>query len=153
MEASHAHHAEILAGGSIKLRSSAVHSFLAAKDRVEIVEGKGTLIGGQVIAGKSVEVNVAGSSMNVETVIQVGADFKKLKEVMDRIHAVEKEMAGILKVSSGRGGRGRFVLVREVVHPGVSLIMGDVSLKIVEETPGGRFTLDASSGEIKRRPL
>lgn len=42
-----------------------------------------------------------------------------------------------------------FVLVHDRVMPGVEFVIGNASLKVSEESPGGRFALNQETGAIE----
>ncbi len=61
-----------------------------------ILVTNGTVAGGECIAGRGIEVKVAGSHMGVATVLSSGTDYRMLKqldELRGRLRKLEKEIA------------------------------------------------------------
>lgn len=96
VEAKYTQNAQVHAGDSILLRDSALHSFLAAKNEVKLLEGKGTAIGGHLIAGAKVELKVAGSKMNAHTILQVGMNYDKMEVLYKRLRSILTKMKKII---------------------------------------------------------
>ncbi|MHC4106984.1 MAG: FapA family protein, partial [Planctomycetota bacterium] len=96
VRAAFAQYAEVLAGDSIEIRDSAFHSLLVAKNVVSVREGKGVLVGGHTVAGQRIEVRVAGSKANTQTVLQVGLDYEAVKAIDQELQVVEREMAKVV---------------------------------------------------------
>lgn len=100
VRAAFAQNAEVLAGDSIEIRDSAFHSLLVAKNVVSVRQGKGVLVGGHTVAGQRIEVRVAGSKANTQTVLQVGLDYEAVKTLDQELQSVERGMAKVI----GAGG-------------------------------------------------
>ncbi len=100
VRAAFAQNAEVLAGDSIEIRDSAFHSLLVAKNVVSVRQGKGVLVGGHTVAGQRIEVRVAGSKANTQTVLQVGLDYEAVKAIDQELQSVDLEMAKVI----GAGG-------------------------------------------------
>ncbi|MHC4809128.1 MAG: flagellar assembly protein A [Planctomycetota bacterium] len=112
IEAAFANEAQLLAGDSIVVRDSVFRSYLAAREEVRVADGKGVVVGGTVVAGRRIEVRVAGSASGVRTVLQVGVDYERMQELQARLADVEKRMAAAAAALGGtldrflRGGPG-----------------------------------------------
>ncbi|MFH0944830.1 MAG: FapA family protein [Planctomycetota bacterium] len=193
--------AQIQSRESIELGDSALHSFLVAEDSIQIIGGKGTVVGGRAVAGRMVEVKVAGSKQGVKTILQAGYDYRRIAPIEKKLRRVEKDMARILAVfgsrvmeenkgetpeledestskalkrwrrleekrlflwkqrdrilesSTGKPSGNPCVIIREMLHPGVRLLLGKADLKISSPEKGGRFVVDPSTGEIEKHPL
>ncbi len=93
IEAAFANEAQLLAGDEIIVRDSVFRSYLAARERIRVADGKGVIVGGLAVAGRRIEVRVAGSPSGVRTVLQVGVDYERMQELESRLAEVEKRMA------------------------------------------------------------
>jgi uncharacterized protein (DUF342 family) len=97
VKAGFAQNARILSGGTIQIRQNAHNCTLVAKDRILILKGKGVLVGGRAVAGRHIEVKVAGSQMGVKTVLQVGFDPQEMGKVEGGLKAAEEALENLRK--------------------------------------------------------
>jgi hypothetical protein len=96
VEARYAHNAEIQSGDSIELGHSSYHSFLVARKSIRLVNGKGSIIGGQAIAGESIQVKSAGTRQGVPTILRVGYDYLGVQQVEKKLRLLESQMMEVL---------------------------------------------------------
>jgi hypothetical protein len=88
--------------GHIEVDDNVMNCSLVAGGRIEVLAGKGIIIGGHTAAVDSIEAKVFGSRMNVRTMIQVGVSFAALQPIEQRLRDVEREMASIV-IGAGSG--------------------------------------------------
>ena len=99
VEAKYAQNAEIQSGDSINLGNSSYHSFLVAKESLRLVSGKGSIVGGQAIAGHSIKVKVAGTRQGIPTILRVGYDYLGVQQVEKKLRRLEQQMADLLSMA------------------------------------------------------
>ncbi len=74
----------LLAGHGIYIQEVSMHSRLTAGQEIIVEEGRGEIIGGDVLAGQRVKARKLGTKMETATRITVGVDpdtFQKLREM------------------------------------------------------------------------
>ena len=80
--------ADVTAGGSVT-SDSILHSFVSAKENIDVITKKGLINGGEMRAGRKISVNIVGSaSSGTNTQLEVGADIDKMKE----FNGLEKQL-------------------------------------------------------------
>lgn len=116
--------AEAEAGGDIYVTQSILHSNISAGGFVRCIKGRGNIVGGSISAGKGIEMNEAGNSMNTPTTFFIGAGkntfekekfyeekLKKSAEELEKLHLLlekltEKEEKG------AAGAKDRIMILR-----------------------------------------
>jgi hypothetical protein len=78
----------VSAGGSVVVEEALIHSTAAAGDRIEVTGAKGSIFGGQAIAGNLIRANYIGSEMAIKTVLEVGA----APHLRDRLNTLTAEL-------------------------------------------------------------
>jgi len=76
--------ATLRAQNDIYIENGSMHSFLVAGNKIEMIHGKGQLIGGSTMAGKLVAARIVGTPSGLHTEISVGLSSKAMK-VLSRI--------------------------------------------------------------------
>jgi uncharacterized protein (DUF342 family) len=76
------------AAGDVSVQHSVMRSMIRAKGAVQVMGGKGCLIGGSVVADRGVVVNELGSRGAVKTLVEVGTN----EEAMAAFARYEKEV-------------------------------------------------------------
>lgn len=76
-----------------------LHSVVSAKNEIEVKGKKGLVIGGEIRAGASITLKVAGSMMGAFTLVEVGIDPMVLKEIKEN----EKELQELAKEKASLG--------------------------------------------------
>ena len=84
---------------------------------------------------------------------KTGRALKKWSRMQEKRQSLWKVRDQILESSAGKPSGHPSIVVREMLHPGVRLVIGKAYMKIKKPTAGGRFVLDPSSEEIERHPL
>jgi hypothetical protein len=174
VSAKYAQGARIRALGSIYLNDSALHSDLLAGKSITILKGKGALVGGHAQAGGRIEVKRLGCRANVRTVVQVGTDYREVREALEELAETRKSLraggtatdkdwkelearkksleanaAEILESFALTGAKRRgSVKVALRAYPGVEVIIGDASLVLKTEYNGGEFRLNPKTNTI-----
>lgn len=80
------------AGGDIQ-SEAIIHCNASAGGEVNLIGKKGIIVGGIIRATKKVNAKIIGTPMEVDTIIEVGAD----PTVIDRYHELSKELTKIKK--------------------------------------------------------
>ena len=83
----------LLAGHGIYIQEVSMHSRLTAGQEIIVEEGRGEIIGGDILAGQRVKARKLGTKMETATRITVGVDpdtFQKLRE-MDAQYEEQKK--------------------------------------------------------------
>lgn len=79
--------ATMIAGRDITVDIGALHSRLIACGTVQLLRGRGQVIGGSAMAGNLIELKQAGANSGVETELHVGLD----REVMEAVGRLDEE--------------------------------------------------------------
>lgn len=79
----------IKAGKNIIIEEASLHSELVAGDSIVIKGGRGELIGGEAIAGKSISVSKLGAVVETKTEVVVGLP----PEILDELRKMKEEIA------------------------------------------------------------
>jgi hypothetical protein len=77
------------AGASVIVDEALIHSNTAARDSVEVTGAKGSIFGGNVIAGTLIRANFIGSEMAIKTNLEVGAS----PHLHDKLEALNHELS------------------------------------------------------------
>lgn len=72
---------KLTASGSIFVEEAVMHSELSAKDMIRVVGGRGEIIGGSLIAGKSVVCTKLGAVVETKTKLSIGTPPELLEEL------------------------------------------------------------------------
>ncbi|HMV44838.1 MAG TPA: FapA family protein [Leptospiraceae bacterium] len=84
----------IKAGKNIIIEEASLHSELVAGDSIVIKGGRGELIGGEAIAGKSISVSKLGAVVETKTEVVVGLP----PEILDELRKMKDEIASFEEV-------------------------------------------------------
>jgi uncharacterized protein (DUF342 family) len=83
---------KLSASGSIFIEEASMHSELSAKDSIQVMGGRGEIIGGTVIAGNSITCEKLGAVVETKTKVAIGTPPELLEELNRMRHElVEKE--------------------------------------------------------------
>ncbi len=151
IEAAFANEAQLLAGKEIVVRDSVFRSYLAAREQIRVADGKGVIVGGTAVAGRRIEVRVAGSPSGVRTLLQVGVDYERMQELESRVAEVEKRMSVAAAALGGtlervlRGGPGLTLDERQAAFAAEYAEARDLRETLVVERT--RLLQDARSGD------
>ncbi|HEY8491386.1 MAG TPA: FapA family protein [Dehalococcoidia bacterium] len=133
----------VQAGGSVVADNELMRSHVVAGGSV-IVNGAGTLSGGEVRAGRSVQVRNLGSDMGVATRVLVGPDAVPPEL---RPPAGEPRRAG-----DGDEPEG-VVLVKGTAYPGTVITIRGSPYEVTLETVFARFSYNREAGRTTMTPL
>jgi uncharacterized protein (DUF342 family) len=117
------------AAGDVQVNHSVIRSFVRAKGSVRVQGGRGSLMGGSVVADRGVEVNELGSRGAVKTVVEVGANAEAMvtfaryekevdfarrneKKIKMLLAALNKKSAGRDRAATERALKGKLVKLR-----------------------------------------
>ena len=151
IEAAFANEAQLLAGKEIVVHDSVFSSYLAAREQIRVADGKGVIVGGTTVAGRRIEVRVAGSHSGVRTLLQVGVDYERMQELESRVAEVEKRMSVAAAALGGtlervlRGGPGLTLDERQAAFAAEYAEARDLRETLVVERT--RLLQDARSGD------
>lgn len=93
--AGYAENAWLEAQGDIRVEDFALQSFLYSGGRILLEKNRGSLIGGEAVAGRGLEARTLGSKTGVRTLAAAGVDFvvKRSLQELARHHAELQEAA------------------------------------------------------------
>ncbi len=93
--AGYAENAWLEAQGDIRVEDFALQSFLYSGGRILLEKNRGSLIGGEAVAGRGLEARTLGSKTGVRTLAAAGVDFvvKRSLQELARQHAELQEAA------------------------------------------------------------
>jgi uncharacterized protein (DUF342 family) len=172
----HATNAVLQARGTIRVRDEMVHCRVRAS-AVEMLEGRGCVLGGEVRAGFAIRVRVAGSPAGAFTVLSAADVGDQVAEcaaaVRDHDRAVRTglkmkhegsrpslgtaDRAQAAKLELLRIKRELLAAARIEVHgtawPGVQIRFGDVFLALHEPVQGAAFRFDSDTQTIIQETL
>ena len=86
--------------GSIFVKKSIMHSDIYSGEKIVMSEKPGYIVGGNILAKKSIMANVVGSKWGTHTILKVGIDpfkYLKLKELLNRKESREKLLEEVEK--------------------------------------------------------
>jgi uncharacterized protein (DUF342 family) len=99
--------AEVICGGNMET-GSILYSDIIARNRLELKDRKGYVIGGIVTVGREVMCKNVGSEMGSMTIIQVGRNgsvnimIAEIKNEIDEIERKRKELLKVIKYYKGK---------------------------------------------------
>ncbi len=112
--ANFAQHAYITSGGDVVIRDSDSNSVIECAGQLLAADGHGRLMGGRYLAGRGLVARVLGSDFGAPTLVAVGDDplkARELRDVRERLTDVEAQLEKIASVLEQAGLR----------HPGTAL--------------------------------
>ncbi len=93
----------VIAGGNIVSKDHIINSHLQAEGKVIATSGKGTIVGGEIRAGRGIECRVAGSPSAIKTKLTLTGGLKyeeERNECLKKIAEIEEILAKI-KITLG----------------------------------------------------